>query len=68
MITSPTFAKVEFVATVRPIPILELVKVFAIAAFVIICTPLVLLTAVHPVARDVLVISLVPTDRPFAVL
>ncbi len=65
---SPTFASVEFVATLRPIPILAPTKAVATAAFVRVWSPSVRLVAAPPVAREVLVISTVPAHLRFAPL
>ena len=60
MITSHTFASTELVATVRPIPILDVANGRVNRFDVIIWSQLVRLIAVPPVARVVLVISAVP--------
>ncbi len=68
MITSPTFARDEVAATLDPIPILVPTNDVATRVLVRVWRPSVRLVAVPPVARDVVVISGVPTDRPLAQL
>jgi hypothetical protein len=66
--TSPTLARVEFAATLRPIPILVPTKAVATAALVRVWSPSVRLVADPPVAREVLVISAVPAHLRLAPL
>lgn len=68
MIISPTFTKDEVAATLDPIPIFAPTNDVATAEFVRVWSPSVRLVAVPPVAREVLVISGVPTERPLAQL
>lgn len=68
MITSPTFARDEVDATLDPILIFVPINDVATAEFVRVWNPSVRLVAVPPVAREVLVISGVPTERPLVQL
>ncbi len=68
MMTSPTFARTELLATVLPIPILDQTNGVVTAVLISVWSPLVRFVAVPPAARVVVVISAVPAHRPFAPL
>lgn len=68
IITSPTFARTELVATVRPIQILDDANAVVTAALESTCNPFVRSIAVPLDARIILVISALAVHRPFAPL